>query len=225
MVESINEEGIRFVKDYYKMITRTPKLLQRFYSPSAQISISHEAEEPKVHTENHVSVIQDKHRKKIEKVLISALDCQKIGELLFVAVVGEFVYSNSTIVRYTQQFVVERGERYRIVNDNCRLLDEEVVFETKKAKKEASAYDNRIGSKVNFDRGAVIKVVSGTDTSRSRIFDAFHNVGRILAIEIRENKCFVEFANAEDLKKIKGDEVLKNHGFEVSIVEPFIKNY
>lgn len=225
MVESINEEGTRFVKDYYKTITRTPKLLQRFYSPSAQISISHEAEEPKVHTENHVSVVQDKHRKKIEKVLISSLDCQKIGEMLFVAVVGEFVYSNSTIVRYTQQFVVERGERYRIVNDNCRLLDEEVVFETKKPKKEGSAYDNRIGSKVNFDRGALIKVVGGTDISRSRMFDAFHNVGRIWAIETRENKCFVEFANAEDLQKIRGDEILKNYGFEVSIVEPFTKNY
>ncbi|KAL0265682.1 UNVERIFIED_CONTAM: hypothetical protein PYX00_011396 [Menopon gallinae] len=153
MVESINEEGARFVKDYYKTVTRTPKLLQRFYAANAQISISHESEEPKVYTENHVSVVQDKHRKKIDKVLISALDCQKIGELLFVAVVGEFVYSNSTIVRYTQQFVVERGEKHRIVNDNCRLLDEEVVFESKKLRKDAQGHENRIGSKRGTNLG------------------------------------------------------------------------
>lgn len=225
MVENINEECVAFVKEYYKTITRTPKLISKFYSPNAQVSVHFETEEPRVYTENHAAVVLDKHKKKIEKVLISALDCQKIGDLLLVCVIGEFVYSNNAISRYVQQFVVEKTGKYRILNDNCRLLDEEVIFETKKSKKDVPFFDSKIGYKVNFEKGAIIKVTGGGDVNRSRIFDAFHNVGRIWAIEIKDDKCFVEFSKSEDIQKIKTDEILKNYGFEVNTAEPVVRNY
>lgn len=224
MVASMNDECIRFIKDYYRTLTRTPRLLHKFYLPSAQISVSLEGEEAEIHTENHSSVVLDKHKKRIEKVLISAFDCQTVRDLLFVAVIGEFVYSNNVVIRYSQQFVIERGEKYHITNENCRLLDEEVIFETKKPKKDSLFYESKIGHKVNFDKGTVIKVTGG-EVNRAKIFDVFHSIGKIWAIESRENKYFVEFSRSEDLQKIKSDEILKNYGFEVNTVGPMIKNY
>ncbi|KCZ78525.1 hypothetical protein H311_00445, partial [Anncaliia algerae PRA109] len=162
-------EGVTFVHEYYRTFTRNIKHVARFYTEESVLTILKETELHTSHDKNIIQELIDKHHLKVDKVLISALDSHNIGDLLFISLVGQFVYSNNQCVRFSQQFILKNK---KILVDNCRLLDEEVIYTPKPNK-----YKNYL-----------IKVKSEEANDKSNIMQTFSSFGRINSLKQNDNE-------------------------------------
>lgn len=191
------EESTSFVQEYYKALTRNPKHLVRFYPDDSTLTFLKESEEHSSIQKNIVQEIIDKHQRKVEKVLVCSIDSHILSDLMFISVIGQFVYSNYN-TRFSQQFVVKNK---KILVDNTRILDEEIVYSNKPGKY----------------RSYLLKVKGMTN--RQNVFEVFAPFGRINYIKPSDNEFLVEFAKYEDAMKVVNDEGLRNKGIMIEVGE------
>jgi hypothetical protein len=187
MTSTPKSNEVDFVKRYYSLLSRRSSNIQQYYSESSQLTIVKEQGASEVCTKDFYRYMKQKIEKAISKILITHVSHQALDDARsLVAVIGQFVYGDSTQSRISHQFVVLRiGSTFCIQNEILVLLDEVVVYE-----------DSSL-SKRSF--------VLGYDGKKmSEAIECVSRHGEVAAVECREGqRLLVTFKNADDVEGLK----------------------
>lgn len=220
MADMQTEVGIKFAKDYYRSITRGFSHASKFFTKDSVIAVSNENEKPINKTGQSIESIASKHKKSIDKVMISSLDCHVIDDLIMIFVVGQYIYDPNDTQRFTEQFVIKKEEKVILIN-NVRFLNEVVVYDQRREETEIkstrkpreSAYtDNENRYELTFKK----------KMTKQELISGLLAVAKVNNLVFKEMSWYFNVAEIKDVEKIQRCEFIKSNGGVISQVKESI---
>ncbi|EPR79847.1 hypothetical protein SLOPH_2357 [Spraguea lophii 42_110] len=212
------KEIITFLNSYYGALCTSFATVLPFYSRT-KLSIAVENGIPDIVTEDYDQKLKLVHKKTLLKVFVSSFDIQECNENILLTVIGQFIYEDKSVKRFSHVFVLE-NKSFIIKNEICRILDEEILYEKVEEIKHLKNWNEgrlKINRYVKSNRKTIV-LLNAKNFDSQKIIDDFMKFGEIVAIEPDNENVLIEFTMIESIDEIiKNNEQLRKKGYTIDM--------